>query len=349
VSFTVYGAYGMTGSLVVKEAVRRGHRPRLAGRDPRKLAALAEPLGLEWDAVDLRDRAALEATLRRSPIVLHAAGPFAQTGRPVVDACLATGTSYVDTCGELDYLVELDGRRAAVDAAKVGVIVGAGFGVTAGDCLALHVARRLPGARWLDVAMAPQNASASPAVSLSVLEVLSRGGAAVHEGRVVRVRLADQTRVVEAGGRRMAFASAPLAESFAAARSTAIPNVTAYAPMSRATAVILRAMSPVVVGALGVRWIRDLAERRARGAGASGDAAVPSARSIVWAEARDDRGQSARSMLTAGEGFDFAARAAVLAVERLAASGHVGLGTPAAVFGPDHVLAIDGVQRTDLT
>ena len=35
-SWMLYGAYGFTGRLLAAEAVRRGHRPVLAGRDAAK-------------------------------------------------------------------------------------------------------------------------------------------------------------------------------------------------------------------------------------------------------------------------------------------------------------------------
>ena len=39
--FMIYGANGYTGSLIAREAVRRGMRPILAGRHAEKIAALA--------------------------------------------------------------------------------------------------------------------------------------------------------------------------------------------------------------------------------------------------------------------------------------------------------------------
>ena len=42
----LYGAYGKTGRLILDEALRRGHRPMLAGRDGARLAALERATGL---------------------------------------------------------------------------------------------------------------------------------------------------------------------------------------------------------------------------------------------------------------------------------------------------------------
>lgn len=348
VTFMIYGSYGVTGSLIVREALRRGHRPLLAGRDAGRLAAQADPLGLRWVAVDLGDRAGLERALRQVSAVLLVAGPFATTGRAMIEACIATGTSYVDTNGELDFFVVAQSMSAAARDARATLVSGAGFGVTAADCLALHVARRLPDARSIEVAVAPSNAHRSVAVSLSTLAVLSGGGAAVRDGRVVRERIAEHTRRVEVDGAWTSFASAPLAEAFTTFHTTGIRDVIALAPMARGVAALARIASPALARALRDERLRRLLERRARAAEATPTPAHSGARSWVWARARSDSGATATSMLTAGEGFAFAAAAAVRAVEKVAGSTRYGAFTPASAFGADHVLEIEGVRRRDL-
>ena len=91
--FVIYGANGYTGELIAREAVRRGLRPVLAGRNR--------------DAIDdcsQRNSAASIASRRpRRPrradralqgvdAVLHCAGPFSATAAPMLQACLAAGT-----------------------------------------------------------------------------------------------------------------------------------------------------------------------------------------------------------------------------------------------------------------
>lgn len=347
-AFMIYGSYGVTGALIVAEALRRGHRPLLAGRDAAKLAAQAAPLDLPWEAFDLGDRAALERALRKVPAVLLVAGPFIKTGRAMVDACLATGTAYVDTNGELDFFAAVHAMNSAARDAGTLLVSGAGFGVTATDCLALHVSQRLPGARSIEVAVAPANAHQSPAVSLSVLEVLSGGGAVVRGGTLQRGRIAEHVRVVAFDDVRASMASGPLAESLTTFQTTGIPDVTAFTPMARGVAAVARVASPALVRALRVPWVLRLLERRARGAHDTQAAPHGALRSWVWASARGASGETATSVLTAGEGFAFAASAAVRAVEKASASKLRGAFTPASAFGADHVLDIEGVSRRDL-
>ena len=97
----LYGASGYTGRLIAEEAVRRGHRPVLAGRSREKLRPLAERLGLEVAVVGLRTCAAWWPRWRACPLVLHAAGPFIHTSEPMMQACLAAGAHYLDITGEI--------------------------------------------------------------------------------------------------------------------------------------------------------------------------------------------------------------------------------------------------------
>jgi short subunit dehydrogenase-like uncharacterized protein len=82
----IYGAYGFTGRLVVEEAIKRGHKPVLAGRSERKLEHLAGKWGLEYRAFDLENPSQLVASLQDVDLVFHAAGPFQFTSEPMIQA-----------------------------------------------------------------------------------------------------------------------------------------------------------------------------------------------------------------------------------------------------------------------
>jgi len=104
----------------------------------------------------------LERALRGMKAVLHAAGPFSQTFRPMVDACLRTGTHYIDVSGELPTFEALFARDAEAQERKVMLLPGAGFDVVPTDCLSLHLARRVRNPRKL-------------IIGISGLDLISRG------------------------------------------------------------------------------------------------------------------------------------------------------------------------------
>ena len=137
-TWMIYGANGYTGELVARLAVARGERPVLAGRNAAAVGALLE----EVDAV------------------AHCAGPFVWTAKPMVDACLATGTHYVDVTGEPDVFEAVLARDAEAAAAGITLLTGGGFDVVPTDCLAGLLAAELPDAT--SSASAAASAAARP-------------------------------------------------------------------------------------------------------------------------------------------------------------------------------------------
>ncbi|MEV5569954.1 saccharopine dehydrogenase NADP-binding domain-containing protein [Spirillospora sp. NPDC052269] len=99
----VYGAYGHTGRFVVAELLARGFVPVLVGRDAAKLndLAAAHP-GLDTRPAAADDPAALDRALAGADAVINAAGPFAVTAAPLIEAALRAGIPYVDVAAEIE-------------------------------------------------------------------------------------------------------------------------------------------------------------------------------------------------------------------------------------------------------
>ncbi|MCL7428428.1 saccharopine dehydrogenase family protein [Streptomyces sp. NPDC052415] len=97
----VFGAYGHTGRFVVAELLERGFVPVLSGRDADKLRASAAP-GLEVRPASVDDAASLDRALAGTAAVINAAGPFATTAAPVIEAALRAGIPYVDVAAEIE-------------------------------------------------------------------------------------------------------------------------------------------------------------------------------------------------------------------------------------------------------
>ncbi|GGW54346.1 saccharopine dehydrogenase [Streptomyces galilaeus] len=101
---TVFGAYGHTGRFVVAELLDRGFVPVLSGRDAGKLRELAAsaPAGLDVRPASVEDPASLDRALAGAAAVVNAAGPFATTAGPVIEAALRAGIPYVDVAAEIE-------------------------------------------------------------------------------------------------------------------------------------------------------------------------------------------------------------------------------------------------------
>lgn len=340
-AWALVGPTGVTGGMILERALALGNRPHLIGRDPAKLAALAEPAGLTWSAVDLGDKAALCAALEGQKLVLNAAGPFAITAPPVIAAALASGVDYLDLNGELLALEALFDRDTDAKAAGIALIGGVGFGIAASDGLAMQVAALLGGADSMRVAVAANSGFGSPAVAESTVSVIAAGGHEVHKGSLVRARLARRRWIErDASGAAHGFASAPVADLAAARRIAGVRNITAGVPMPRGQARILSAIAPLLPTMLKFGPIR----RAMANAGGHAGAARTTYASRVWVTARRGK-RTLSARLDAGEGFactvDIAMAAIAATLRNRPAPGAY---SPATAFGADFITGVPGIS-----
>ena len=152
----VYGASGYTGRLVC-EYLREYNVPFVAaGRDKaRILQAMDKVPGIdtvEHEIVEVaHDVGPLTELFDGARVVLNTVGPFAQHGREVVEACIASGCHYLDTTGEQDWLISCDqeyGRRMA----EAGLLLAPGIAqmYTTSE-IAAQLCLEKPGVDTLDI------------------------------------------------------------------------------------------------------------------------------------------------------------------------------------------------------
>ena len=165
----LYGANGYTGELIAREAVRRGMRPVLAGRNKEVIEKLASELGCEARVFDLN-----KPDLSNVKLVLHCAGPFVHTSPIMVNACLATGAHYLDITGEMAVFeaVLAPPKADAARRAGIALLPGVGFDVVPSDSLAARLAAALPGATELTLAFAADGGAWSRGTAKTMIENL---------------------------------------------------------------------------------------------------------------------------------------------------------------------------------
>jgi short subunit dehydrogenase-like uncharacterized protein len=346
-SFMVYGATGYTGSLIVREAVRRAMRPILGGRSAEKLATLAGALQLEQRVFSLDSPDAVVGGLRGVHTLLNCAGPFSQTARPMVDACLKTGAHYLDITGEADIFESLAARDAEAKAAGIVLLPGVGFDVVPSDCLAVHLKRRLPTATRLTLAF-QSGARLSRGTALTVLEGLGEGGLVRANGVLRRVPAAWKTRVIDFGNGPVKAITIPWGDVATAYHSTGIPNIEVYLAAPWTIRVAAR-LSRYFGWLLGSTFVQKRLKRRIL-AGPAGPTETERQqnRCFFWGEAMDGTGHKVIVRQQTPDGYELTVQASLAAVARVL-SGMVspGFKTPAMEFGPDFVLEIPGVTRLD--
>jgi len=344
-SVLLYGAYGYTGRLIAKAAADRDLDPILAGRDAAKLDVLGNELNLRTRVASLTEPDRLRRKLEDVSAVLHCAGPFVHTGPPMVEACLESGTHYLDLTGEMAVFRRLADRSDEADAAGIMLLPGIGFDVVPSDCMAQFVAGKIDGATTLEVALFAQG-NVSRGTLKTLIEQMGEGGLVRREGRLRRVPPGWTSRTVDFGDRERRVVSIPEGSVVTSGFSTEVPNVTAYLALPALVQTLLRA-SQYVEGLL--TWppvkqlLKRLVEQRKEGP-------TPEerqrGRTVVWASARQGNGASVTARLHGPEAYTFTARAAVNAMQRLLdGAASPGYQTPSTAFGADFVLDVEGTER----
>ncbi|MBO4206170.1 saccharopine dehydrogenase family protein [Micromonospora echinofusca] len=337
----LYGASGVTGAQIAEVAVRRRHRPLLVGRAASRLAPLAERLGLEWAVADIADEAALAVLVGSAPLTLLAASPFTVTGPPLLRACLAAGVHYLDIANEPGVFETVYGHDQQARRRGAALLLGAGFGVTATDPLARHVADALADADRLDLTYCLYTAGTSPGAHANALSALASGGQVRRTGRLVPVGLGASVRRAERPGGDATVFAAPLGDLAAAYRTAGIADITVETAIA-APSWLARLALPVLPV---VARSRALQRRAARATGKTLPLRDPSRRTYVRARASAVDGRSAEAWLATGKGYAFTAEASVRAVESVLAGPAAGSHSPGGLLGADFPLDIPGTRR----
>jgi saccharopine dehydrogenase (NAD+, L-glutamate forming) len=146
----LFGATGFTGALTAEYLAQHapdGVRWALAGRNRAKLEALSERLGIDVPLLhaDVGDDASLRTVAESARVVITTVGPYVAYGEPLVAACAAAGTDYVDLTGEPEFVDRMYVRHHA-EAQKSGarIVHACGFDSIPHDLGVLFTVEQLP-------------------------------------------------------------------------------------------------------------------------------------------------------------------------------------------------------------
>ncbi|WP_028923600.1 saccharopine dehydrogenase family protein [Pseudonocardia acaciae] len=124
----LFGATGYTGARTAEAMTRRGLAPVLAGRDPARLATVAERLGgLPTATADASDPASVRSLIGAGDVLVSTVGPFAERGGPAVAAAVDAGAVYLDSTGEPPFIREVFERHGP-EAERTGAALLPAFG-----------------------------------------------------------------------------------------------------------------------------------------------------------------------------------------------------------------------------
>lgn len=343
-SFLIYGANGYTGELITRYAAERGMKPILAGRNEAAVKELAEKHGLDHRVFSLDETAKLDAALSEVDIVLHCAGPFSITSRPMVEACIRNKRHYTDITGEISVFEACAAMNKKAKAAGVMVMPGVGFDVVPSDCLAKHLKDRLPTATHLSLAFYGMGRISHGTQATMTMNV-GRGGAIRENGKITPVPAAWKTRKIDFGeGVVKTGVTIPWGDVSTAFYSTGIPNIEVFT-VAPASAVKMMKLSRYLGWLLATGPVQKYLQSKIPPGGPS-DEERAKGKTLLWGEARDAEGNRVEARQQGPEGYTTTALAALNITEKILAGNFTpGYQTPAKAYGADLILEIDGVSR----
>jgi short subunit dehydrogenase-like uncharacterized protein len=343
--FLLYGVTGYTGGLITRRAVERRMNPVAAGRDAAKVSAFAAPLGLSSRAFALDgDPEAIDRCLDDVAVLLNAAGPFAATAPPLAEACLRTGTHYLDLAGEVpefEAMERLDERAVEAD---VMLLPGAGFGVVPTDCLAAQLKRRLPSATRLRLAFEAVG-GVSQGTLVTLFKDIRREGMHRRGSVLVPVEPGVELLQIDLGdGPRTAVSNPWRGDLVTAWHSTGIPAIDTYTVFPASVRWMMRSalagwlLQKGPVKALLARLIGRLP------AGPS-EKQLQAGSTWIWGSAEDPMGQRVEGRISGPEAYLFTAETALrLATKALSGNAPAGFQTPVTAYGAELMREIPGVR-----
>ena len=345
----IYGASGYTGGLTARQARDAGLEPVLAGRRAEALAPLAGKLDLDTRAFALDNPKAMDAALEDAAVLLNCAGPFAATVAPLADACVRTGTHYLDLAGEVEQYEIVRERAERATEAGTMLMPGVGFGIVPTDCLAVHLKRRLPSATRLELAFQTVGA-VSRGTAGAVLPGLHKQGVERRGSSYVPIRPGARRREIDFGDGPVKTVTNPWRGDICTAyHSTGIGDIEAYiAPPGPLGAVMAstRYTGWFLGSPVGQGLLRLAINRLPYG---PTEAQLAEGYTRVWERVEDPDGKSATARLRGPEAYVFTALTAVECARRaLGGATAPGFQTPAQIYGPELVTAVDGVALEDL-
>jgi short subunit dehydrogenase-like uncharacterized protein len=313
-TWMLYGAAGYTGSLIAQYACEVGHRPLLAGRREPALKALALRLDLPYRILALDDPVTLGEGLSGVELVLNAAGPFLHTAAPLAEACLNSGTHYLDISNELQVFRTLYDLNQRAEQAAITVMPGVGFGVVATNCLARSVSDAVGGAETLEVVARVASAEPGPGVAATRSANIPFGGWIRQGGQLLPQELGLGITTLAFPDGDYPIMPVPTGDLEAAFQATGAADIIAYS-------VLLETHhTPEIPG-------------------------TQTHRSFGWARAVGVDGTSSEAWLETGESYHYTAMIAVRSVEQTLERTLGGAFSPAAAFGPEFAFSVDGTSK----
>ncbi len=339
----IYGVTGYTGRLVLKEAIAKGLKPIIAGRNLQKTQELALEFGLEFRIFSLDGADSIAPHIRGVNLVLHCAGPFALTARPMMEACLHEKVHYIDITGEIGIMQWAYERDAQAKSAGVMLMCGVGFDLVPTDCVAATLHKQLPDATDLEIGFYMHGGGISHGTMRTMAMNLGNGSFERINHELVAVPLAHKGKIIDFGTHQKFCMSIPWGDLFSAYLSTGIENIVTYTASSKTTYLILkfqRLLNPIFKSRVFKFLFNKYIDRYITGPTQEQN---QQGRSFVWGKVSNTHGESKEALLECAESYLLTALCSIHIAKKILDGNFLpGYQTPSAPYGEGLILEIEG-------
>ena len=345
----IYGAYGYTGKLIVEEAVTKGLRPTIAGRNEELVERLANQYDLPHVTYNYDDQQAWDAALSNKDLLINCAGPFSLTIKEILPACIRNKTHYIDITGEIDVFKYIQSHDQKAKDAGVVLMPGTGFDVVPTDCLAKFLSEQLPTATHLELAF-DSSSGLSRGTALSVLNRFHKGSAVRVNGEIIEQKPASVSKSIAFQGKVRNVVGIAWGDVFTSFVTTGIPNIEVFTgmpikmmkTMKRVSKLAWLIKTPLMLK-LGRYFIRKKID-------GPSEEKRNSLKTQVYGRVWEKGGNEVVAEMETPESYKLTAITSVLCAQKiLAGDAAPGFHTPAGAFGSDLIMQVDGVKRTLVT
>jgi short subunit dehydrogenase-like uncharacterized protein len=339
----IYGVTGYTGRLVLKEAIAKGLKPIIAGRNLQKTQKLALEFDLEFRIFSLHDVKTIASNIHGVTLVLHCAGPFAITARPMMEACLSEKVHYIDITGEIGIMQWAFERDSQAKEADIMLMCGVGFDLVPTDCVAANLKKALPDANSLEIGFYMHGGGISHGTMSTMAINLGNGSFERMNHELVAVPLAHKGKTIDFGITQKFCISIPWGDLFSAYLSTGIENITTYTAASKFTYFTLKIqklLNPLFQSKVFKYLFQIYIDRFITG---PSEVQNRQGRSYVWGKVKNASGETKEVILECAESYLLTALASVHIAKKILDGKYLaGYQTPSIPYGAELILEIEG-------
>ncbi len=334
----LYGVLGYTGNLFLERALDRS-LPIVLGAREKELSETAQRLGLDYRVFEIGETQGIAACLSDIRAVVNLASISYGVNKFLIDACIQTGTHYVDLAAECPDMLHVLELHDAALARGVMLMPGAGFNVIMTDIAGVIASASLADPTRLCLGFATFG-KASRGTIRSLLRLATEAGYTRRAGELVPARSALEKRTFRAEGKDYSLISnALMGDVITSYRSTSIQDISAFSYYPWVLAQFMKGR---------LNWLRVFLKRYARWFFAAGpsDGELESQHTYAWAQVENGHGRSATVLIKGPHAYVFTVKAIGRIIGQLVRNNvNPGFTSPS-FFGRALIEGIDGVRIT---